>query len=51
MINSFNQPSFTKTDIDTNSVYIKSGLGQATLDIINEGVAKKFPQKSFPPIT
>lgn len=30
-----------------NSIYIKSGYGQETVDEINTEIKKKFPKKSF----
>jgi len=43
----FNRAPFTKKDLDQNSYYVKSGLGQKTLDIINNESRLKFPGKSF----
>ncbi len=42
-----NNPVFTKTDMDDESYYIKSGYGQATVDAINQECRAKFPQKSI----
>lgn len=44
----FNNPVFTKDDIDEASYYIKSGYGQETVDAINKECRSKFPKKSIP---
>lgn len=35
VLHAFNNPFFTKDDLDTKSYYIKSGSGQYTIDTIN----------------
>lgn len=45
--NRFNDPVFTRNDIDEASYYIKSGYGQETVDAINKECKAKFPSKSF----
>jgi hypothetical protein len=47
IVNAFNNPIFTKNDIDKESYYIKSGYGQKIVDLINKESREKFPQKSF----
>lgn len=47
MANKFNNPIFSKNDLDEASYYIKSGYGQETLDAINKESKQKFPDKSF----
>ncbi len=47
MVEKFNNPIFTKNDLDDKSYYVKSGYGQNTVDIINEETKNKFPSKSF----
>lgn len=47
MAEKFNNPIFTKNDLDDKSYYIKSGYGQTTVDTINKESKKKFPSKSF----
>jgi hypothetical protein len=47
MAEKFNNPIFTKNDLDDKSYYIKSGYGQTTVDTINKESRKKFPSKSF----
>ena len=47
MVEKFNNPIFTKKDLDEKSYYIKSGYGQDTVDAINTESIKKFPSKSF----
>jgi len=42
-----NNPVFTKQDMDSESYYIKSGYGQATVDAINKECKAKFPTKSI----
>ena len=36
MIENFNQAVFKQSDIDPNSIYVKSGFGQVTLEQINQ---------------
>jgi hypothetical protein len=48
MVNKFNNPVFTKNDLDEASYYIKSGYGQETVTAINQESKAKFPDKSFP---
>lgn len=48
-IQNFNEGVFKKSDIDPQSVYVKSGYGQATLNTINKELKEKFPQKTIPP--
>ncbi len=47
MTDKFNDPIFTKKDLDEASYYIKSGYGQKTIEEINIESKKKFPTKSF----
>jgi hypothetical protein len=47
MVEKFNNPIFTKNDLDDKSYYVKSGYGQNTVDVINKETKKKFPSKSF----
>jgi len=47
MLKQFNNPVFTKKDLDDKSYYIKSGYGQKTVDLINKESKEKFPDKSF----
>lgn len=47
MMDKFNNPVFTKKDLDEKSYYIKSGYGQKTVKLINKESKKKFPKKSF----
>jgi hypothetical protein len=42
-----NNPVITKTDLDEQSYYIKSGFGQKTVDVINKECRNKFPGKTF----
>lgn len=48
MAQSFNNPVFTKKDLDEKSYYVTSGYGQKTVDRINKESKKKFPKKSMP---
>lgn len=48
MAQSFNNPVFTKKDLDEKSYYVTSGYGQKTVDRINKESKKKFPKKSLP---
>lgn len=47
MVEKFNNPTFSKNDLDENSYYIKSGFGQKTITAINQESKAKFPNKSF----
>jgi hypothetical protein len=47
IINAFNNPVFSKNDLDKESYYVKSGFGQETVNLINTESKKKFPEKSF----
>jgi hypothetical protein len=47
MVEKLNNPTFSKTDLDENSYYIKSGFGQNTVNAINKESKVKFPNKSF----
>jgi hypothetical protein len=47
MVAQFNNPAFTKNDLDDKSYYVKSGYGQKTVEEINRECKKKFPSKSF----
>jgi hypothetical protein len=47
MVNSLNNSTFTKKDLDSSSYYIKSGFGQKTVDAINKESKTKFPDKSL----
>lgn len=47
MLNGFNNPIFTKKDLDEESYYICSGYGQDTVKKINKETKKKFPKKSI----
>ncbi len=51
VIKNFNEGSFTRDDINKDSIYVKSGYGQATLNLINQELLQKFPQKTIPPFT
>lgn len=51
MVDKLNDSPFTKNDLDEKSYYIKSGLGQVTVDLINKESRQKFPTKSFPDLT
>ena len=42
-----NNAPFSKSDLDEESYYIKSGYGQSTVDEINRESKKKFPSKNF----
>jgi hypothetical protein len=47
MIENYNSAKFKATDINPQSIYVKSGKGQQTVDLINKEVKQKFPEKSF----
>ncbi len=47
MADKFNRSPFSKTDLDEESYFVKSGFGQGTLDIINKESRLKFPGKSL----
>ena len=47
MVDKLNHSPFTRNDLDEKSYYIKSGLGQETVDLINKESRQKFPGKSF----
>jgi len=47
MVSKLNNAPFTKSDLDEESYYIKSGYGNSTIDKINRESKKKFPSKSF----
>lgn len=47
MVEKFNNPVFTKNDLDEKSYYVKSGYGQETVEAINKESREKFPDKSF----
>ncbi len=47
MADQLNDASFTKKDLDEKSYYIKGGVGQKTVDLINKESGAKFPHKSF----
>jgi len=47
IVDKFNNPVFSKKDLDEKSYYIKSGYGQKTVDAINKESKKKFPDKTF----
>ena len=47
MVSKLNDASFSKSDLDEESYYVKSGYGQSTVDAINRESKKKFPSKSF----
>ncbi len=47
MLDKFNNLSFSKTDLDEKSYYIKSGYGQKTIDEINHELKAAFPKKNF----
>ncbi|MFN0202260.1 MAG: hypothetical protein ACKVTZ_12105 [Bacteroidia bacterium] len=47
MADKFNNPIFSKKDLDEKSYYVKSGYGQETVNAINQETKKKFPKKSF----
>jgi len=46
-VKKFNDASFSKTDLDEESYYVKSGYGQETVNTINNECRDKFPDKSF----
>lgn len=43
----FNQGKMDVKQLSSNSYYVKSGRGQATLEAINKECREKFPNKSF----
>ncbi|MFH4355000.1 MAG: hypothetical protein WDW21_05670 [Neisseriaceae bacterium] len=43
----YNHPVFTRSDIQPEAYYIKSGYGPQTVQLINREVKEKFPQKTF----
>jgi len=47
MVSKLNDAPFSKSDLDEESYYVKSGYGQSTVDEINRESKKKFPSKSF----
>jgi len=47
MIENYNSAKFKATDINPQSIYVKSGKGQQTVDLINKEVRQKFPEKTF----
>ncbi len=47
MVSKLNNAPFSKSDLDEESYYVKSGYGQSTVDEINRESKKKFPSKSF----
>ena len=47
MASKLNNAPFSKSDLNEESYYIKSGYGQSTVDEINRESKKKFPSKSF----
>ena len=47
-ISNFNNSSFSDKDIDSKSIYVKTGKGKATQTLINKEVKQKFPNYSFP---
>lgn len=47
MVSKLNNTPFSKSDLDEQSYYVKSGYGQSTVDEINRESKKKFPSKSF----
>ncbi len=47
MVDKLNNPVFTKSDLDKESYYIKSGYGQEMVEAINKESKQKFPNKSF----
>ncbi len=47
MVKKLNDAPFSKSDLDEESYYVKSGYGQSTVDEINRESKKKFPSKSF----
>jgi hypothetical protein len=47
IVEKFNNPSFSKNDLDENSYYIKSGFGQKTINAINQESKVKFPNKTL----
>ena len=36
MTENFNRAKFKQSDIDASAIYVQSGFGQATLDLINK---------------
>ncbi len=47
MLKRFNNPVFSKQDMDEQSYYVKSGYGQETVNAINQECRRKFPKKSI----
>ena len=47
MVCKFNNSNFGEKYLDINSYYLKTGLGQKTVDAINRETKIKFPGKSF----
>jgi hypothetical protein len=47
MVSKLNDAPFSKSDLDEESYYVKSGYGQSTVDEINRESKKKFSSKSF----
>ena len=47
IVEKFNHPVCTTSDLDEPSYYIKAGMGPKTLEAINRESREKFPQKSF----
>ena len=47
MVVKLNDAPFSKSDLDEESYYVKSGYGQSTVDEINRESKKKFLSKSF----
>ncbi len=47
MVSKLNDAPISKSDLDEESYYVKSGYGESTVEEINRGLKKKFPSKSF----
>jgi hypothetical protein len=47
MVRKLNESPFSKSDLDSESYYVKSGYGQDTVKKINKESREKFPSKSF----
>ena len=49
-INNLNNSAFTEKEVDSGSIYVKTGKGSETQTQINKEVKEKFPNYSFPPL-
>jgi hypothetical protein len=48
MVEAFNHPVCTTTDLDAPSYYVKAGFGPQTVAEVNRESRARFPEKSFP---